>query len=280
MKTLHTIAEVRQETGNIRKAGKTIGFVPTMGALHDGHLALVKKSAEQCDSTVVSVFVNPAQFGPNEDFNKYPRTLQDDARLCEAAGVDVIFAPSANEMYDSGFDTWVEVNGVAERLEGEKRPGHFRGVATVCAKLFNIVGCDKAFFGKKDYQQLKVIEKMVRDLDMDLEIVGVDIVRDLHGLALSSRNKYLSGSEAESALALSRGLYMARAAYEAGERDAESIRKIVKDSILKAPYAEIDYVEVCDAGSLEPVQKIDGKCVILVASYLGQTRLIDNTEIG
>lgn len=256
-----------------------VGLVPTMGALHDGHLSLVRRARSECGFVVVSVFVNPAQFGPGEDLNRYPRDLESDARACEEVGADVLFAPDGRQMYPDGFDTWVEVGGPAQALEGASRPGHFRGVATVCAKLFNIVGPDRAYFGRKDYQQLKVIEKMVRDLDMRLEIVPVETVREPDGLAMSSRNAYLNADERRAAVVLYRALSEAAAAFEAGEQSAAAVQDIVAKLIKYEPLAELDYVAVVDAGSLEPIDRIDRPVAILLAARIGSTRLIDNVVL-
>lgn len=276
MKLVHKIAEAREVIKDAKKGGKTIGLVPTMGALHQGHLTLVANSSSECDFTAVSIFVNPTQFGPNEDFDKYPRTLGEDARKCEEAGVDLIFAPSASEMYDEGFDAWVEIGGVTEVFEGKTRPGHFKGVATVCTKLFNIIQPDKAYFGVKDYQQLKVIQKMVKDLNMPLEIRPVDIVREADGLAMSSRNKYLSREERRKALVLSKSLRLAKEAYDNGERNPDVLQKLVYATISAEKDIEIDYASIVDAEKLTSIKTIDASVVILLAVKEGTTRLIDN----
>lgn len=276
MRLVHTIDEVRNEVRVAKESGMTIGLVPTMGALHEGHLTLVRLAKEQCGFVIVSVFVNPTQFGPSEDLARYPRSLEEDTRKCEQAGVDVLFAPSVEEMYPEGFDTWVEVKGLTEVLEGRSRPGHFRGVTTVCAKLFNISQPTYAYFGMKDYQQLKVIQKMVRDLNMPLEIVPVETVRESDGLAMSSRNVYLNAEERKAALVLSRSLMEARKAFADGERNAERVQELVSNLIKAEPHARIDYVAVVDPENLRPIQTIDRSAVVLVAVWVGSARLIDN----
>lgn len=279
MKLVHTISEVREQIAAARAAGKTIGLVPTMGALHDGHMTLVRRAREECGFVAVSIFVNPTQFGPTEDLAKYPRTLDADAELCREAGVDLIFAPSAQEMYPEGWNSWVEVGGVTEMLEGASRPTHFRGVTTVCLKLFNIVGPDRAYFGRKDYQQLQVICKMVRDLDVPLTIVPVDIVREADGLALSSRNRYLNPEERIAALVLSKSLAEAKAAFESGERDATTIQQLLQAKLDSEPLAKTDYAVVVDAQTLLPIERIERAAVILLAVRIGATRLIDNAVL-
>ena len=277
LKLAHTIKEAREEISRARCEDKVIGFVPTMGALHEGHLTLVRRAREQCDYVCISIFVNPAQFGPNEDLNKYPRTLESDIEKCKEAGVDLIFVPSPAEMYPEGFNSWVKVKGLTEVLEGQIRPGHFRGVTTVCAKLFNIIDPDFAFFGTKDYQQLKVIEKMVRDLNMRLKIVSVETVRESDGLAMSSRNAYLSSDERHAALILSKSLQMAKEAFSSGERNAETIQELVENFIKAEQSANIDYIAVVDAETLISIDKIIKPAVVLLAVRIGKTRLIDNT---
>ena len=280
MQLVHTISEVRDSVAQAKALGLRVGFVPTMGALHEGHLTLVHKAREECGFVVVSVFVNPTQFLPNEDFNKYPRTLEADAGGCESAGVDIVFAPSAGEMYPDGFDAWVEVGTVTDSLEGEIRPGHFKGVTTVCAKLFNIVCPDAAFFGRKDYQQLAVIKKMVRDLNMPLEIRPVDIVRESDGMAMSSRNRYLSPDERQSATVLSKSLFAAKELYSNGERDSSVILKVASEILAREPRLTLDYLIIADSETLQPVNKIVRAVVILLAGRLGPIRLIDNIVLG
>ncbi len=279
MKLVHTIAEVREATSSARGAGGTVGLVPTMGALHDGHLSLVNAARRENGFVAVSIFVNPAQFAPSEDLAKYPRTLDQDTEECEAAGVDLVFAPNAQEMYPRGFDSWVDVGGVTEMLEGKFRPTHFRGVATVCLKLFSIFRPDAAYFGRKDYQQLRVIEKMVSDLNLPLRIVPCDIIRETDGLAMSSRNRYLSSEERKAALCLSQSLADAEAAYESGERSAMTIQHVVKHRLDAEPLAEIDYAVVVDAETLLPIETIIRPAVVLLAVRIGSTRLIDNAVL-
>jgi len=277
VQVLHTVSETRTATTEVRMAGRKIGFVPTMGALHDGHMSLVRRAREECDYVAVSIFVNPTQFGPCEDFDKYPRTFSDDLEKCKKARVDLVFAPPASEMYPPGFDSWVEVKGfITQTLEGECRPNHFRGVTTVCAKLFNIVGPDVAYFGMKDYQQLKVIQKMVRELNMPLEIVPCPTAREADGLAMSSRNSYLSPEEREAALVLSRSLMKAQEMFASGEREAEVIEGVARQVLLSEPLVRIDYVAVRDAETLEPIERVEKEAVVLIAARIGSTRLIDN----
>ena len=279
MHLTHTITQTREQVRQARRDGKTIGLVPTMGALHRGHVALMVAAREKCDYVAVSIFVNPTQFGPGEDLHRYPRSLDPDASKCERAGVDLVFAPDAAEMYPDSADTWVEVGTLAEVLEGEHRPHHFKGVTTVCAKLFNIVQPDYAFFGIKDYQQLKVIEKMVRDLNMPLTITPVETVREPDGLAMSSRNHYLSVAEREAALVLSRALVDAKKAFESGERNAHTVQVMAESFINSQPLARIDYVAVVDAETLQPVQTIDRPAAVLLAVRIGATRLVDSTVL-
>jgi len=267
---------VTEAVREAKREGRVVGLVPTMGALHEGHMKLIEMARDECGFVVVSVFVNPTQFGPNEDYGKYPRTLDRDAKMCEKVGVDIVFAPSAEDMYPDGFNAWVEIDGLTRVLEGEFRPTHFRGVTTVCAKLFNISRADCAYFGRKDYQQLKVIEKMVHDLNMPVCIVPVDIVRENDGLALSSRNRYLSPDERKAALVLSKSLADARKSYSAGQRDPSKIRALIEKRINSEPLAAIDYVAVVDAETLLPVDSLDNPGVVLLAVKIGTTRLIDN----
>lgn len=279
MKLVHTISEVRQAIAKARRDGKTIGLVPTMGALHEGHMTLIKHARKECGFVGVSIFVNPTQFGPSEDFTRYPRTLESDSKMCREAGVDLIFAPNALEMYPEGFNSWVEIGGVSEVLEGESRPGHFRGVATICLKLFHIFTADKAYFGRKDYQQLQVITKMVRDLNVPLDVVPVETVREADGLAMSSRNRYLSPDERKAAPILSKSLTDARMSFNAGERNAVIIQMNVQARLESEPLANIDYAVVVDAETLLPIEAIIRPVVILLAVKIGITRLIDNTVL-
>ena len=276
-----TIAELRHWSRAQHATGKRIGLVPTMGALHEGHLSLVRASNEQCDRTVVSIFVNPTQFGPNEDFHRYPRPLENDLRLLESVGSPEVFAPTVDEIYPAGFDVAVHVGGVTEVLEGRSRPTHFAGVATVVLKLFLASEADAAFFGQKDYQQARVIRKMVDDLNVSIDLVVCPIVREPDGLAMSSRNRYLSEPQRVQALVLSRGLDEARRLIaEEKIRDAETIRRAVRETIREAPEAEIDYVAVADPSTLRELTTIEPpEVVVLLAVRFGTTRLIDNALI-
>lgn len=276
MKISKTVNEVREFIKEWKKEEYKIGFVPTMGYLHEGHASLIKKAKEQCDKVVVSIFVNPMQFGPNEDFDSYPRDFDADARLCESIGADLIFCPDAEEMYDKGFCSFVDMNGPTKELCGKSRPIHFRGVCTVVCKLFNIVTPDKAFFGQKDAQQLAVIRRMVKDLNMNIEIVGCPIIREQDGLAKSSRNTYLSEEERKAALILSRTISLGEKMVKAGETDTAKIVNAMKENISKEPLAEIDYVEAVDFDTIEKVDKIGGTVLFAMAVYIGKTRLIDN----
>jgi len=276
MKTASTIAETRNEIARWRSAGESIGFVPTMGALHDGHLSLVRAAKPRCDRVVVSIFVNPTQFGPNEDLARYPRPIEIDMRLLEREGVDLLFAPDASEMYDANGTTWVTVEGLIDKNEGRVRPGHFRGVATVVAKLFNIVQPDVAFFGQKDAAQLAVIRRMTRELRLPVEIVGCPIVREADGLAMSSRNVYLSAEERARATVLHRALRGAQALYDSGERDAGKLVDAAAQVMRAEPAITIDYVELLDPDSLEPLHRVEKSGLLAVAARLGSTRLIDN----
>lgn len=276
MRLCKTIDEIRSLVSSVRSEGKRVGLVPTMGFLHQGHLSLVQEAKRNCDVVVVSIFVNPTQFGPNEDFNTYPRDLQRDAGLVADLGVDAIFAPEVSEMYPEGFSSSVEVTGVSEYLCGASRPGHFKGVATVVTKLFNIVRPDTAFFGQKDFQQVLVIKRMVQDLNMDIHIVDVPIVREADGLALSSRNVYLSPEEREAALILSRSLELAREKVAAGERNMALLKELVIDYIQSEPLANIDYVELRSIPDLKEAEVLQGKVLLALAVRFGKTRLIDN----
>ena len=264
-----------------RDQDRTIGLVPTMGALHEGHLSLVREARRMCDVVVVSVFVNPAQFGPTEDFEHYPRDLTKDTALLTDYNVDYIFAPSAEEIYPKDFSTYVNVSGLSKPLEGETRPGHFRGVATVVAILLNTVRPDFAFFGQKDAQQAVIIKRMVRDLAFDTEIVVLPTVREDSGLAISSRNLYLKPEEQESASVIHRGLLKAKEVFKKGERHAAKLEEIVRTTIESEPRVRVDYVSVIDAETLEKLDKLDERpTLIAVAAYVGKTRLIDNTMLN
>lgn len=271
---------LRLEIGDDRSRGLTIGFVPTMGALHDGHLSLIRRAGAENDRVVVSIFVNPLQFGPTEDLATYPRDLAGDSSKCEGAGVDYLFAPSVEEMYPKGaIDTRIDPGPVGAVLEGEFRPGFFVGVATVCVKLFNLVAPDRAYFGQKDAQQLAVIKKVVSDLDLPLEIVECPTVREPDGLAASSRNKHLSAQDREAAAALSRGLFAAEKQALAGERDATLLKNVVADIVGREPRARIQYVEVIDPVSFVTLDWIEDRAVIALAAFVSETRLIDNVLI-
>jgi pantoate--beta-alanine ligase len=279
MKIVDSVAGMRALSREWRRAGKTVGFVPTMGYLHEGHLSLVRESKRRAGVTVVSIFVNPTQFGPNEDFKRYPRDLARDSAFLEGAGVDVLFAPDAAGIYPPGYRTYVEVEGLQDKLCGRSRPGHFRGVATVVLKLFDIVGPDLAFFGAKDAQQVLIIKRMARDLDLDVEVVTCPLVREPDGLALSSRNAYLGPEERRAALSLSTGLRWAEKAFAAGERDAARLVAGVRAVIEAEPLARIDYVEAVDAETLEPVAEVRGEVLVALAVFVGPTRLIDNVRL-
>ncbi len=275
MKIVSTIKEVREYVNTWKKEGNMVGFVPTMGYLHEGHMSLVDAAGEN-DKVVVSIFVNPMQFGPNEDLASYPRDLERDAKMCEEHGVDLIFHPTPEEMYGDNFYSYVDMNTLTEELCGLTRPVHFRGVCTVVTKLFNIVTPDKAYFGQKDAQQLAIIKRMVKDLNMPLEIVGCPIVREEDGLAKSSRNTYLSPEERKAALVLSRSIFLGKALAEQGERDAKKIVAAMTAEIEKEPLAKIDYVKIVAMDDMQQVETINGSILAAIAVYIGKTRLIDN----
>lgn len=279
MKIVGTVKEVREQVKEWKKQGLSVGFVPTMGYLHEGHKSLMDAARKGNDKVVVSIFVNPMQFGPTEDLATYPRDLDHDAALCESAGVDLIFHPEAEEMYEKDFCSFVDMTGLTEGLCGKTRPIHFRGVCTVVNKLFNIVTPDHAYFGQKDGQQLAVIKRMVRDLNMDIEIVGCPIVREEDGLAKSSRNTYLSHEERKAALILSKTVALGKEIAKT-EKDANKVVEAMKKNIETEPLAKIDYVEAVDALSMAPVEKLEGTCMLAMAVYIGKTRLIDNTLIN
>ncbi|MGA8288320.1 MAG: pantoate--beta-alanine ligase [Acidobacteriaceae bacterium] len=281
MQILSDIKELRERLRQLRagreqSTPRSVGFVPTMGALHAGHRSLVQAARQRCDIVVVSIFVNPTQFGPNEDFSRYPRTLEQDCQMIEAESVDVVFTPTAEIMYPSGASTFVEVEGVSDRLDGASRPGHFRGVATVVAKLFHIVQPDFSFFGQKDAAQVAVLRKMVRDLDFPLEIVVCPTVREPDGLAMSSRNRYLSAEERRQALTLSRALHAAEAHAARGERRAAALLQTMRAALQEEPAIRVDYIAIVDPDTLLPIDDVDGGGLLAIAAYVGNTRLIDN----
>jgi pantoate--beta-alanine ligase len=277
MKVIETIAQMKAER---RKLVGSVGFVPTMGYLHDGHISLVHKARSENLSVIVSIFVNPTQFGPQEDFAAYPRDTKRDLSMLEKEGANIVFMPSVEEMYPERFSTWVNVEKITEGLEGEVRPGHFKGVATVVCKLFNIVEPDKAYFGQKDAQQLVVIRKMAAELNMNLKVVAVPTMREPDGLAMSSRNIYLSKEERQAALVLWKALCLARGNWENGERDAARLRRDMIALIEKEPFAKIDYVSIANPETLEELDTIDKNALLSLAVRIGKTRLIDNTIRG
>lgn len=279
MKIVETIEEVRKQVKEWKKQGLSVGLVPTMGYLHEGHQSLMEAAGKENDKVVVSIFVNPMQFGPTEDLAEYPRDLDHDAKVCEKAGVDLIFHPEPEEMYAPDFCSFVDMTGLTEGLCGKTRPIHFRGVCTVVNKLFNIVQPDRAYFGQKDGQQLAVVRRMVRDLNMDIEIIGCPIVREEDGLAKSSRNTYLSQEERKAALILSKTIHLGEEMAKT-EKDAQKVIEAMKKNIETEPLAKIDYVEAVDAVSMEPVKTLDGECMLAMAVYIGKTRLIDNTLLN
>jgi pantoate--beta-alanine ligase len=276
MKISETIEDTRAVCRAARSGGKRLGFVPTMGALHEGHLSLVRAAREVCDFIAASIFVNPTQFGPNEDLAKYPRSFNRDRELLEREGVAILFAPSAEEMYPTGAVTWVEVEGLSGKLDGRSRPGHFRGVTTVVAKLFHVVEPDAAFFGQKDAVQVAIVRRMVRDLNFPVEIVACPIVRESDGLAMSSRNTYLNKDERVRARVLYRSLQRVRESWEGGERSAERLKAAGRNEIQKENAVRLDYFEVVDAATLDPLEDARKGALVAVAAFVGTTRLIDN----
>lgn len=279
MRIVHTVAEARAALRALRAGNRSIGFVPTMGALHAGHLSLVRVAREQCDAVVASIFVNPTQFAPNEDFSKYPRTFDADCRLLEEENVDILFAPGTEEMYPAGAGTFVTVEEIGDRLDGVSRPGHFRAVATVVAKLFHIIGPDKAFFGQKDAAQIAVLRRMVRDLNFPLELVVCPTVREPDGLAMSSRNRYLSPEERKYALALSRTLFTTERQIAAGTMAARILIDDAVAALANEPHVRIDYFKIVDPDTLVDVEDVRHGALIAVAAFVGSTRLIDNVLI-
>jgi pantoate--beta-alanine ligase len=276
MQIFDTVNGLRTFLAAHRAAGRRIGLVPTMGYLHAGHLSLVHKARHECDVVVMSIFVNPKQFGPQEDFTTYPRDMEGDLRQAREAGVDAVFAPSVEEMYPPGFLTEVAVHELTSPLCGAARPGHFNGVTTVVAKLFNIVGPDRAYFGQKDYQQVTVLRKMATDLCLPLEVITCPTVREPDGLAMSSRNAYLNPAERQAALVLSRVLHLAEERLVQGERQGTRLTAMLRDCIAREPLARIDYAAVCDPETLQEVEQLSGNVLVVLAVYIGKTRLIDN----
>ena len=276
MKVVTTIKEVRENVKQWKKEGQTVGFVPTMGYLHEGHGSLITKARENNDKVVVSIFVNPMQFGPTEDLDSYPRDLEKDSKYCESLGVDLIFHPEPSEMYHDDFSSYVDMSVLTEELCGLSRPVHFRGVCTVVNKLFNIVQPDRAYFGEKDAQQLAIIKHMVQDLNMDIEVVGCPIIREEDGLAKSSRNTYLNAEERKAALVLSKAVFKGEELIKNGEKNSDVILNTMKDIINSEPLAKIDYVQLVNADSIEPLETAEGRVLVAMAVYIGKTRLIDN----
>lgn len=276
MKIVTTIQEAKEQIREWKDQGLSVGLVPSMGYLHEGHASLMKAAVSQMDKVAVSVFVNPTQFGPNEDYDSYPRDLDHDIAICEEQGVDLIFHPSVEEMYGKNYNTYVTMETLGDELCGKSRPIHFRGVCTVVTKLFNILTPDKAFFGQKDAQQLAIIKRMVKDLNMNLEIVGCPIIREEDGLAKSSRNTYLSPEERQAALILSKTIFMGQKMVEEGERDVKTLLDAMKANIETEPLARIDYVEVVDGETMQKVDRIEESVLVAMAVYIGNTRLIDN----
>ncbi len=279
MEIIKTVTQMQQASDAIRMGGKSLALVPTMGFLHEGHLTLMRVGKEHCDRLVVSLFVNPTQFGPNEDFEAYPRDTEGDLRKAEDVGADMVFMPSANGMYPQGAQTSVVVKDLPQHLCGLSRPGHFDGVTTVVAKLFHIVKPHVAVFGQKDYQQLAVISRMVMDLNMDIQIMGVPTVREKDGLAMSSRNSYLTSEERKSALSLKKSLDLAGRLFKEGEKNAQVIKDFVKSYILEHPHTKIDYIALCDPVTLEDVSTLSEGTLMALAVRVGKTRLIDNSRL-
>jgi pantoate--beta-alanine ligase len=276
METIRTVAWMKEKAREARQEQRIVGLVPTMGALHAGHLALVERAKKECAPVYASIFLNPKQFGANEDLSRYPRPLEADVEKLTAAKVDGLFLPEATEIYPAGFSTYVHVEGLSERLEGKSRPGHFRGVATVVLKLFEIVQPHVAYFGRKDAQQVRIIETMARDLNLNVEIVVCPIIRDSDGLALSSRNAYLSPEERKAAMVLHRALHAAAEQITAGTRDSLELQRAMHKILEREPRARVDYAEIVDAETFEPVIRVGKRCYALLAVYIGKTRLIDN----
>lgn len=276
MKIINNIKEIRKQVKDWKNDGLSVALVPTMGYLHEGHESLIKKASEDNDKVIVSIFVNPMQFGINEDLSTYPRNINRDSDICKKNGASVIFNPSAQEMYKDGFSTFVDLNNLTSELCGKSRPTHFRGVCTVVSKLFNIVNPDKAYFGQKDAQQLSIIKQMVTDLNFDIEIVSCPIVREADGLAKSSRNTYLSKEERQASTIINKSLKKAKVLIKSGERDSKNVIDFIKNEINKEPLAKIDYVSIVDNNTIKNIKTIDDGSLIAVAVFIGNTRLIDN----
>ena len=276
MRVVSTIKEVREQIMEWKQQGYEVGLVPTMGYLHEGHKSLIERAVKENDKVVVSIFVNPMQFGPNEDLDTYPRDLERDAALCSDVGADLIFNPESSEMYKDDFCSFVDINGLSDGLCGKSRPTHFRGVCTVVTKLFNIVAPDRAYFGEKDAQQLAIIKRMVRDLNIDIEIIGCPIIREKDGLAKSSRNTYLSVEERNAAIILNKSLTLAKEKIQDGERNSGAIIKLIEETINSEKLARVDYIEVVDSLSMKKVERIEKSVLVAIAVFIGKTRLIDN----
>lgn len=276
MHIITTVKEMKDQVATWKREGASVGLVPTMGYLHEGHMSLMDTARERCDKVVTSIFVNPIQFGPNEDFDSYPRDLERDSAICTEHGVDVVFHPSVEEMYPENYNSYVVIETLTEALCGASRPGHFRGVCTVVNKLFNIVQPDFAFFGQKDAQQLAIIKRMVADLNMNVRVVGCPIVREDDGLAKSSRNTYLTADERRAALCLSRAIFAGQDAVRAGERDATTVKELMRAIIEEEPLSRIDYIEVVDGATMQPTDTFGALTLVAMAVYIGRVRLIDN----
>ena len=279
MEIIRTVEWMKQVASDAQAKERLVGLVPTMGALHEGHLALVRTAKNECSPVVISIFVNPKQFGPAEDFKKYPRSMEQDAAVLESLNVDYLFAPVAADIYPDGFRTAVTVEGLGDRLEGRSRPGHFRGVATVVLKLFEIIQPRFAYFGRKDAQQVRIIQQMAGDLNLDTQVIACPIVREPDGLAMSSRNAYLNGGDRQAATVIYRALSAMKKEIEAGELDASRLTATIRRTVEAEPGAALDYAEIVDADSFEPVIRLRKKCYALVAAFIGKTRLIDNALI-
>ncbi len=280
MRTFNQISTLRAYIQAAREDRKTIGFVPTMGALHEGHLTLMRKARSECDAVVVSVFVNPTQFGPGEDFERYPRDLARDSGLSQSAQVDALFIPTVEEIYPAGSETVIDLPKIAPKLDGQFRPGHFRGVATVCTKLFNIVSPHRAYFGRKDYQQLKLVERLVSDLFLPITIVPIPTVREPDGLAMSSRNAYLDADSRKAAAVLYRSICAVERAYDSGGRDCAELQDQLNQILSAEPLAQTEYTAIVDAETLDPIETITGTAAVLLAVKIGKTRLIDSCLLG